>query len=641
MNSLLHPFLIVVSLVLLAGRANYLAAQDSTIQALTSVPDSSLLTPDSSKVYFFYTDFETQGPGFLQQIDTSITNIQKYDPVDKPGLFYATLGNQGLAHKSLVYEPRIHSGYEFGMNAFREYMFYNDSIRYYWVGRPYTHVKYIMGSKKEQNLHIDHSQNVATWFNVGLRFRYINSPGFYRNQEGDDKNFVFKTRFQTKDYRYMVLANYIHNKLKIEENGGIVYDTVFEDNIITDRRGIAVNLSTASNYIKENSYYVKQFFKLSKRNRFNSQDTTRYSSFLDRLNPGNISHSIQLMDQTYIYQQTTQDNNGFYPNTYDSTKPTYDSTRIYRIENQVAWTNADNAKKQFLTFNFKLRYLYIEQSVDSVKSIYNQLIPTGEVNFKISDLARIHFFGDFVTGNSNAGDFNLLGKLKLTTKFGNVFYSFHTANQEIPKLYSFYKSNHFRWNNNFKKQYFIINSAGYSYKTLQAGVNFIAIDNFTYFNTDALPAQMNENLQLLQIYVHKLFRLGNWSLDGRMVYQKASDYSGIRLPDWLAEAGLYYTKDLFKQAAILQTGANVMYNTLYDPYAYMPATRVFHVQNQKELGNYFYTNLFLNLQIKRARLFLKYYNLGSAFGDYNYFTVPSYPMKDGGFRFGVSWMFYD
>jgi hypothetical protein len=108
-----------------------------------------------------------------------------------------------------------------------------------------------------------------------------------------------------------------------------------------------------------------------------------------------------------------------------------------------------------------------------------------------------------------------------------------------------------------------------------------------------------------------------------------------------AKADFYYTKDLFKQAAIVQTGVNLMYNTPYDAYAYMPATRLFYVQNEKELGDYVYANVFLNLQIKRARLFIKYYNLGSAFGNYNYFMVPSYPMKDGGIRFGVSWMFYD
>ncbi len=131
-----------------------------------------------------------------------------------------------------------------------------------------------MGSKKEQNLHIDHSQNVASWLNLGLRFRYIHAPGYYENQKSDNKNFVFKARFQTKNYRYVVLANYIHNKLKLEENGGIKYDSVFEQNIEQTRKNIEVNLKTADNYIKDNTYYVKQFFKLQKRHRFRQEDLT-------------------------------------------------------------------------------------------------------------------------------------------------------------------------------------------------------------------------------------------------------------------------------------------------------------------------------------------------------------------------------
>jgi len=622
------PFIFIVTLFL-------------SIASIALSQDSANIELDSAKVYYFYNNFETRGKDFLSLIDTNITNVQKYDPIDQPGLYYANLGNQGLAHTSLVYHPDISSGYNFGMDAYKKYLFYNDSIKYYWVGRPYTHVMFIQGSEKEQNLHIDHSQNVSSWFNVGLRFRYINSPGYYKNQEGDDKNFVFKTRFQTRNYRYMVLANYIHNKLKIEENGGIKYDSVFQENVITDRRGIAVNLSTASNYIKENSYYVKQLFKLSNRARFQSEDTTVYSSFLDKLNPGNVSHSIQLMDQTYIYRQSSQDNNGFYQITNDSANGTYDSTHIFKIENQLAWTNSDNAKNHFLTFNFLLRYLYIEQTIDSTKSIYNQLIPTGEVNFKISDLLRLHFFGDFVTGNSNAGDFNLLANLQLTTKFGNLYYTFNTANRETPKFFSFYESNHFSWNNIYKKQYFIINKAGISYKSFNAGVRFIAIDNFVYFDENAYPAQLDENLQILQINARKLFKIGNWSFDPEVIYQKTSNTGVIRFPEWIGKVDLYYTKELFKQAAILQTGVNMLYNTPYDAYSYMPATRAFYIQNEKEIGDYFYTNLFLNLQIKRARLFIKYYNLGSAFGNYNYFMVPSYPMKDGGIRFGVSWMFYD
>ena len=597
---------------------------------------------DSAKIYFFHNNFETKGPAFIQDIDTLLTNVENYDAPTRPGNYYATLGNPGLAHQSMVYDPRIKSGFYFGVNSFDQYLFHNDSIHHYWVGRPYTHLFFIQGARKEQNLRVDHSQNVSSWFNVGLKFDYINSPGYYQNQESDDKNFVFKTRFQTRDYRYMVLANYIHNKLTLEENGGIIYDTVFEDNVSPDRRGIEVNLYNARNFYKENTYYVKQLFKLTKRHRFLAKDdTTEQSGFFDRVNPGNISHAIILSSKTYLYEQPTSDNQGFYQFTHDSVNGTYDSTRINSIENQLSWTNSDNAKRQLFTFNFMLRYLHTSFSVDSTRNIYNQLIPTAEVRFQVSNVLMLDFFGDFVTGNANVGDFNLIGKLTLSTKIGKLRYELHNASQEPGRLYSYYHSNHFRWQNELNKQYFFINKASITIENFIAGFNLFSVENFTYFNREGFPQQMNKNLQVLQVHARKVFNVGHFSLALRAIYQKGSDNEGLRVPELVGDASFYYTNQLFKDAAILQPGVDVFYNTPYHAYGYLPATRGFHVQDEKEIGNYFYMNVFLNLQIKRARLFIKYHNLLFLLDDYRYYTVPGYPMKDGGIRFGVSWMFYD
>ena len=608
-----------------------------------SSQDSIITVLDSSKVYFFHNDFETKGPEFLSFIDTLVTGIQKYDPLSRPGNYYATLGNVGLAHSNMIFNPYLNSGFNFGIHSFEKYMFQNDSIKHYWVGKPYTQVYYIMGAKKEQNIHIDHSQNVASWFNVGLRFRYVTSPGYYENQKSDDKNFVFKTRFQTKNYRYIILANYIHNKLKIEENGGIKYDSVFEQNIEQTRKNIAVNLTTANNYIKENIYYVKQLFKLQKRHRFRLEDQQDSIKYIPdrKISLGNISLSTNYSRTTYLYKQSTRDNNGYYLFTYDSINPTYDSTFINKLENTFSWTNEDNAKQQLLTFNFALKYLYAELSVDSSKRIYNQLIPFGTMSFTISDKLKLDFFADVVFGNSYVGNYNLSGKLSFFSKLGDLEYKITNALQDVGRFYTNYSSNHFIWNNAFTKESYLINAVNYRYKNLKAGFSLANIGSYVYLDTLGFPVQMDGGISILNLHLRKLFNLGNWSFDGRIIYQKAPKAEGIRIPEFIGDLSIYYTKDLFKQAAIIQTGLDLLYNTPYKAYAYMPATRNFYIQNDKEIGNYIYVDVFFNLQVKRARLFLKYINLGSLFNYYNYYTVPSYPMQDDGFRFGVSWMFYD
>lgn len=615
-------------LFFLPGKA-CLFAQDSIITSL-----------DSSKVYYFHNDFEAVGPDFLKPIDTLITSTQKYDPTKRPGNYYASLGNIGAAAMSMIYKPVLKSGFDFGnTQSFEKFLFYNDSLNFHWVGSPYTHLNYTMGTKKEQNLAIDAAQNISRWVNIGLTFRYTNGPGLYPNQKSDDKNFAFKTRFQTKNYRYMALAAYVHNKLKVEENGGIKYDSIFEQGIEPSRQNFEVNLNTANTGYRENTYFVKQYFFISKRHRFrleNEDSLTPHRKII----PGNISLSSQYSRKIHLYRQDLSDNNGFYPFTFDSIHATYDSTFISIIENQLSWTNTDNAKQQLLTFNFAIKQLYTEFTLDSAKTFINQIIPSGEVNFTVSDILRLRFNGDFTTGDAYAGDYHLKGYLLLHTRWGDLSYALSNAMQEPDYFYRRYYSNHFRWNNDLKKETYVLNNIEYRLKNLNAGVNLINVGNFVYFNREAVPAQLGENLSVFSAYLRKLINIGDWSFDLRGVYQNASN-SALRVPEFAGDVSIYYTKHLFKNAAILQTGFDVFYNTSYFGYAYMPAIKSFYMQDEKEVGDYFYADVFINLQIKRAVLYFKYVNLAFLFKDFSYYTVPSYPMQDGGFRFGISWMFYD
>jgi hypothetical protein len=611
-----------------------------TGKSLVLAQDSIITSLDSSKVYYFYADFEKAGPEFLKPLDTLITTIQKYNPTARPGNYYASLGSIGHASASMVYKPGFKSGFDFGnTQSFEKFFFNIDSLHYHWVGTPYTHLKYVMGSKKEQNLAIDAAQNVSKLFNIGLTFRYTNSPGYYSNQKTDDKNFAFKTRFQTKNYRYVVLGAYLHNKLKLEDNGGIKYDSLFEQNIEQSRQNFEVNLNSAISGYKENTYFVKQYFFLSKRHRFRMEMEDSLNP-RRKIIPGNISLSSRYSRKILLYKQDVSDNNGFYQYTFDSLRPTYDSTFISEVENQLSWTNTDNAKQQLLTFNFAIKHLYSDFKLDSTRTTISQLIPSGEVHFAVSDILRIGFSGDFVTGNAYAGDYHLKGFLSLLTRWGDLSYMLTNAMQEPDYFYRNYYSNHFRWNSNVKKETFLLNNIEYKIKNFNAGVNLYAISNFIYMDSLAMPAQMNENLNVVAIFLRKLINVGNWSFDVRGVYQNASN-SALRVPELAGDISIYYTNHLFKNAAILQPGIDLFYNTSYFGYAYMPANKSFYLQNSKKTGDYIYGDIFINLQIKRAILFLKYVNLGSLLGDYAYFTVPSYPMPDDGFRFGVSWMFYD
>jgi len=90
-----------------------------------------------------------------------------------------------------------------------------------------------------------------------------------------------------------------------------------------------------------------------------------------------------------------------------------------------------------------------------------------------------------------------------------------------------------------------------------------------------------------------------------------------------------------------QLGVDLIYHTLYHPYSYMPATGRFFRQEQIKTGNYPFINVFLNLKLKRARIFIMVDHVNSGFMGYDYFMIPSYPMNFRMLRYGTAWTFYN
>jgi len=85
----------------------------------------------------------------------------------------------------------------------------------------------------------------------------------------------------------------------------------------------------------------------------------------------------------------------------------------------------------------------------------------------------------------------------------------------------------------------------------------------------------------------------------------------------------------------------VAFNTKYYADGYMPATSQFYIQNEKQTGNYPYIDLFLNIKIKRANIFVKLQHATAGLLDKTYYSIPHYPLQGRAIKFGVCWKFYD
>jgi hypothetical protein len=213
--------------------------------------------------------------------------------------------------------------------------------------------------------------------------------------------------------------------------------------------------------------------------------------------------------------------------------------------------------------------------------------------------------------------------------------------------YEQWGGNHFEWDNNLLKEFRIDLGTDFSYtaRKTQLKFNYAIIDNYTDFDTDALPSQYGGGLSVAAITVRKEFKAWKFHLAADLLAQKSSNSGILDLPLLtMRSAGFFEHLFRFRQTngrLNMQLGADVLYHTEYYPYAYMPATGRFYRQDKIKTGNYPFVDVFLNLKLRRTRIFIMYDHVNSGLLGYDYFMVPTYPMNIRMLRYGLAWTFYD
>jgi hypothetical protein len=101
----------------------------------------------------------------------------------------------------------------------------------------------------------------------------------------------------------------------------------------------------------------------------------------------------------------------------------------------------------------------------------------------------------------------------------------------------------------------------------------------------------------------------------------------IRVPMALGRGMIYYQNDLFKRKLRLQVGFEVNYSTAYYANAYNPALSAFHLQDDRQVGNYPFMDVFFNIRIKTFQGFFKIEHWNAGLLGYRYYQVPTLSSK--------------
>lgn len=621
-----------------------------TSKSLSTANDTIVM--DSTCVRYFTKDFNNLTLGNTSIWDTTTLLTSFYDRLDNPYKIYQTLNNSGLAHKDINFTTPYKLGFNSELPAFSSYLHTLDNIKFPIVLQPFTNITYMMGDKKEQHLDVLFCREFLPRFFVTLNYDIDFSPGFYKRSKSQNSFFNGNFRYNTKNKRYGISGYYFHDKINIQENGGIVDDYTFINNLETDRSIIDVNLTGATNLIKSSGFALDQYFNLLGPNKVKHDSTYKKN----RIEIGRINHHFSYQSNKYVYEDT-KPLSYFYQNfdpIIDSTR-TFDSIHFYNIKNVIYWNSLGYKKYNddipfYLTLGLEHNYThhagyydYITQERFNEQNLSNLRVNAGII-INILKSTRITANTQIITTGYQAGDFFIEGQWKQflgTSKknFGVLKFDVNFNRQSADWFEEYYYSNNFRWDNDFKPSTSLLLHGSYELPFLEIGVKHTNINNYIYFGTDAKPQQHSENISVSSLYTTFCVNLNKFEFIGFASLQ-TTNTDVIHLPTFQGKIKLAYNITLVKNISLMQPSITVNYFTKYYADAYMPALRTFYLQNDVEVGNFPYIDLCVTFKIKRANIFVQYTNMYSLTKYNAYFTTPHYPMRDSRFCLGVNWRLY-
>lgn len=600
-------------------------------------------------------------------VDTISMGYQIFNPIYVKSIANAHLGNLNTAYQTMIFDDReIKYGHLFS-NSFLAYLPTADDLYFYNTKTPYVNLTYHFGGPKrrsEERIRAMYTQNVNKKWNVGANYLLSSSVGQYQAQKADVDNFQFFSSYDGNKYSFQTA--FLYSKLKTYENGGLNREKLnFEFNKLEPEE-VVVMFNSAEKHLTNRKLFFNQSLSIG------NISVMDKDSVETKLPVSTIYHTFEFEQDNMEYfipdlpSYYTQDvTNPFYPNIHSDTLQTRDSVRINSLRNtfQIKFNEEANSLLKFglraFIVNDISMYTYAKKpnQYDLVDGEYvphyvntdTTLVTTaigGQIfknlgkNFWWDAGVKIYFQG------YRAGDSELSGSLNSSFKIGKDTAGFF-ANGGIfltsPELFeNKYYSNHLEWNNDFGQKRTVKFKGGIRIPTKQIELSAggYLMNNYIYWNQDGTPAQTDGVIQVFHANLKKLFKLGGFRFHNDLVFQYSSNENFIPLPQLAFYNSSYYQNTLFK-VLHFQIGFDFRYHSSYYAPFYMPASGQFTIQDKEKVGDYPWLDAFINLQLKRARIYVKFDHVNQGYPNQPYYTTYNYPGNPRALKFGVSWNFYD
>lgn len=608
----------------------------------------------------------------------------------------------GVAGSAMQYYNWFNRTSENGVSFYNPYEAWTYSAKtlpMYNTKTPYTELAYFgtifaNSQKESDNLHILTSQNIFPALNYTLEYNRFGGNGIMQNEKTTNKTFVASVNYLGK--RYLMHAGYIHNKVLRNENGGTSDNKMVSDTTL-DAREYPVNLSNASSNIIRNTLFLDQQYRIpftfirNIQNRKTDKafkdsiiatgDSTKIASLAellaqrkeeraaadtlgdDNITTAFIGHSSEysVFRKSYEDQITDDVGKSFYDNVFNYHPTTsFDSVRVMKLENRVflrlqPW--ADNAIVSKLNGgigNRLLNFSVFDPTFlkGTTNKIWNSAFVYAGVEGQLKNYIHWDATGDYVFLGDQMNDLSVKANARLDVfPFRRARKSpvsldvhFETNLEEPEYYYQHYYSNHYKWDNEFGKISTTKIQGGLSIPRWRLGarVGYALLSGNVYYDSTGVIRQNNNAMSVLSASLDKNFALGPLHLDNRLLFQISSDQDVIPLPTLAVNARWYLQLNVKRNVMQMQLGAEAWYNTKYYSPGWNPAVGAFYNQKEEKYNNGPVIDAFVNIQWKRACIFVKVENVGKGWpmDKADYFSAHHYIRTQTALKLGIYWPFY-
>ncbi|HJW30949.1 MAG TPA: putative porin, partial [Saprospiraceae bacterium] len=418
----------------------------------------------------------------------------------------AHLGNLGSAYRPLMAKLNAPIGFSTGWQQYDPYFVNESAFRYYDQSIPVTRIHYSQASQENTYLTLKFGRSFAKGLSLSMEYDRINQVGEFGYQRQKDTGLGIGVWHHSPSGRYDGFYCIISNTATTQENGGISQPELIGENLRPDA-DVPTFLTQGLTDHKHRDFVTRQVLHLTADTASIGMDIwlkARFQSGLYKYADKGASASPDYYGPTYLI-----DDRGVRQYTY--VKENEESVGV-----TLPWHAAHS------TIEGSLRYRGIDLQQEPIERKIHELYLDAAGRFQWVQPLVLH--GELSLGLGQAqGTYSFRAFGELNTKlFGSLTGHWFIQSRNPYLMESrLYVNQELIYNRSFQNPFNTEVGVMWQHKKLdlEAGIKWMVMDQYIYFDSLAMPQQLSGSFSIKQIYVTKGFDFKWFGVRGKGVWQ--------------------------------------------------------------------------------------------------------------------------